>query len=89
MRAGAHREQEAQAAAVAVITRAARDGDWRAQAWLIERRHPSRWGRRTSHELTGPEGGPIAVEEKLDLSKLTAGELETLQALLERAGGST
>jgi hypothetical protein len=85
------REAEAtfEVGAAAVISRAAIAGDWRAQAWLLERRHPARWGRRTSHEQSGPEGGPIAVADKFDLSKLTAGELETLQEMMERAHGGT
>ena len=66
VRAGAHREQAAQAAGIARSTLQA----WLARtAWLIERRHPSRWGRRTSHELSGPEGGPIEVADKLDLRR--------------------
>ena len=49
------RQAEAQfeAECVGRIEAAAVGGDWKADAWLLERRHPQRWGRRTSRELTG------------------------------------
>jgi transposase len=28
------------------LNQAACDGDWRAAAWMLERRFPERWGRR-------------------------------------------
>lgn len=50
---------------LAVITRAAqRDGQWQASAWLLERRFPDEFGRRVV-EVTGADGGPIQVEERL------------------------
>ena len=36
--------------------------DWRAAAWILERRHPDDYGRRT--ELTGKAGAPVQVEGK-------------------------
>ena len=33
--------------------------DWRAASWILERRDPDAWSRRT--EITGAEGGPIAT----------------------------
>lgn len=49
---------------LAVITRAAQTGQWQAAAWTLERRKPNEFGRHLL-EVTGAEGGPIQVEEKL------------------------
>jgi hypothetical protein len=38
-------------------------------------------------EASGPDGGPIETEEKMDLSKLTLDELLLLRAIDERARG--
>lgn len=40
--------------------------DWRADAWLLERRNPQEYGRATRLELTGKDGGPIEVVSSLD-----------------------
>jgi hypothetical protein len=42
-------------------------------AWL-ERRFPQEWSRTERHELSGPEGGPVEVENARDklLKKLDA-----------------
>lgn len=53
---------EVQAAAI-VINSAKKD--WKAAAWYLERRNPSRWRRRTDavlhHEGPTPGGGPVQV----------------------------
>ena len=48
---------EGDVAMVAVINSAAEDGQWRAAAWLLERRNPQQWGRgaQRSEERT-PSG---------------------------------
>jgi hypothetical protein len=47
--------------ALACIVRAAREPrHWTAAAWLLERRYPAEYGRRT--ELVGPGGGPLQVD---------------------------
>lgn len=45
---------------LALIAEAAKR-DWRAAAWLLERRFPEEYGRQR-HEHTGADGGPIEVE---------------------------
>jgi hypothetical protein len=79
-------EAEAEVHAVAILRRAM-TGDWRAALAYLERRHPARWRRHQSTELTGKDGGPIRTEHGsgLDLSKLSDEELRQLEELCERA----
>jgi hypothetical protein len=42
---------ESEARDVAIITNAAGQGFWQAAAWRLERKFPSRWGRRVSIDL--------------------------------------
>lgn len=44
----------------------AAESQWQAAAWRLERRYPERWGR-TRHEITGPDGGPVAVANWAEL----------------------
>ncbi len=57
--------KRAQAAAVDIllgrIQEAAQRGDWKAAAWILERRHPDAWGRQQRVEHSGPNGSPIAT----------------------------
>jgi hypothetical protein len=51
---------DAEIADVGLIERAARNGDWRAAAFLLERRHRERWRRGEGRELeTAREGKPV------------------------------
>lgn len=52
---------------VALINNSARKGNWRAAAWMLERRFPARWGRKTYVGI-----GEINPDE------LTDEELETI-----------
>lgn len=36
---------------VALIAKAAAEGVWQASAWRLERKYPSRWGRRDHHRI--------------------------------------
>jgi hypothetical protein len=38
------------------------EGEWQALAWQLERRFPHWFGRKTRHEVTGADGGPIQHE---------------------------
>src|SRR5215211_6194992 len=87
--AEAVREAEAQAEleSLRTIEKAAAEGDWRARAWVLERRWPQRWGRQTRTEVTGPDGAPVelsGLDVLGDLSKLSARELDQLAEMLER-----
>lgn len=51
---------------LAVIERAADDGQWQAAAWKLERRYPHMYGRTVQethgkHEHSGPNGQPIPI----------------------------
>ena len=48
---------------VAIIQKAADEGDWRASITYLERKFPDRWGKRerNSIELTGANGAPIEL----------------------------
>ena len=35
------------------------EGEWQALAWQLERRFPQWFSRKTRHEVTGADGGPI------------------------------
>lgn len=82
---------EGEALDVARIRLAAEQGDWRAAAWRLERRHTRRWGVRQRLEHSGAKDGPpIRTESKhsrddVDWSKLTVEELHVLRDLRERA----
>lgn len=54
------------------------DKDWRAAAWLLERRFPTEFGEKTQSEIT------VQARPFIDVSKLTITEQQTLLALLEK-----
>jgi hypothetical protein len=86
--AAAVREAEAgfEIASLELISQAG-DDDWRARAWLIERRHPRRWGRRKALELSGPDGEPIQLDALgLDWHRLSDEELDFVAQLYAKAG---
>ena len=60
-RAQATRAKSDGVRALVVTVRKAASSDWRAAAWILERRAPEDWTKRT--EITGPEGGPIQIEQ--------------------------
>jgi hypothetical protein len=65
-------------ASVDSIRQAADRGDWRAAAFMLERRHRDEFGRNAPEEN---DGGDVA---HWDFSQLTNKQLAALQALLEK-----
>jgi transposase len=85
--AQAVRRAEAEAEVNAVeFVEAQMHKDWRAAIAFLERRHPSRWRRQTSAEISGPGGGPIETRAKstVDLSLLTDDELQLMETIHAR-----
>ena len=50
----------------------AKPSDWKAAAWLLERKYPDRFARRTAREISGPGGGPVQMDAGQGLSGLLA-----------------
>ncbi len=50
-------EKEAVARNVALIQRAAQEGNWQAAAWWLERKYPEQWGKRDNVNLTADKDG--------------------------------
>lgn len=67
----------AEATAVECLRAAAMKGNAIAALRFLERRYPDRWGRKDRHEISGPDGGPIAV----------AHDTTRINALLDRLAG--
>jgi hypothetical protein len=62
--------------------------DWRGPAWILERRFSDRWGKTTRTELTGKDGGPVAVASTVDVTKLTDEQLAAIVNRRRPAPGS-
>ena len=43
------------------IIDAADKGDWRAAAWILERKYSKNWSKKSQVEVGGVDGGPIEV----------------------------
>lgn len=44
-----------------LITKAAKDGNWQASAWILERRHPEEFGRKDKLDMKAEHSGQIVV----------------------------
>lgn len=73
-------EADAEADAIAAIRKAA-PKDWRAAAWMLEHRHQTRWGGKTTVEHTGTV--------RHELADLSQAELEELAGSLTERRAST
>jgi hypothetical protein len=61
---------EAEASALRQVRQAANDGTWQAAAWLLERGHPERWGRRAqAHDFVSVEVAAKLMDEVIGLAK--------------------
>ncbi|HXT34763.1 MAG TPA: hypothetical protein VN837_04220 [Chloroflexota bacterium] len=84
---------EAEARAVvgtlAQIRKSASEGDWRAGAWLLERRYPEEYGRTVSEQRhSGPDGTePVKVTHALSLDQLSDADLALLERLARLRAG--
>ena len=56
-------EAIAESVHIANIKNAGKSGVWQADAWMLERRHPEKWGRREQikQEISGDGGGPVVL----------------------------
>jgi hypothetical protein len=84
-------EAVAEVAAVSGIIATGKTGNWQALAWMLERKHPDRWGKREkiTQELTGKDGGAVEIKSGVDLSKYTEEELMILAQLVSKGSAGT
>lgn len=63
------------------------DEAWQANAWLLERRLPDAYGRRTRVDVGNADGRPFQLQATptIDPSRLSDDELEQLETLLLKA----
>jgi len=59
---------EVEARNVVTVSRQA-TSDWRAAAWFLERSFPQHWGKKSSMEVSGADGGPIQTVSWVDALK--------------------
>lgn len=68
-------EADAESKRIERIEKAGKRGDWKADAWYLERRYPERWGRRDRITADLNHGGTI-TNKVIDLSYMSDEELE-------------
>lgn len=74
---------------VSGIARIAGSDDWRAHAWILERRFPRDFGQITRTEVANAPGESFKTMHTLDLSSMTLEERVALLAELDRQAENT
>ncbi len=69
---------------MALIGKAAGEGNWQAAAWRLERRFPERWGRKDRVDATVRNANDPVERFREDITKLTGEELEALEKIYEK-----
>ena len=67
-------EKEAIARNVALIQKAAQEGNWQAAAWWLERKYFEDWGRKDKVDLSADKDGFKVVVEYVDKEKQNGNE---------------
>jgi hypothetical protein len=67
-------EKDAIARNVALIQRAAQEGNWQAAAWWLERKYFEDWGRKDKVDLSADKDGFKVVVEYIDKEKQDGSE---------------
>jgi hypothetical protein len=67
-------EKDAIARNVALIQRAAQEGNWQAAAWWLERKYFEDWGRKDKVDLSADKDGFKVVVEYVDKEKQDGSE---------------
>jgi transposase len=62
---------DSEARDVALIAKAAAEGQWQAAAWRLERKFPDRWGRRDRHQVEANIQGTVKVTSDEAIEELT------------------
>lgn len=67
-------EKDAIARNVALIQRAAQEGNWQAAAWWLERKYFEDWGRKDKVDLSADKDGFKVIVEYIDKGKQNGNE---------------
>lgn len=72
---------ESELSDIARIGQAAKDGNWQAAAWRLERKFPQRWARTEKQKLehSGPDGKPIQMQPVVNHELIVADAKKRLE----------
>lgn len=59
---------EAEVRNLLIVSRAG-ESQWQAAAWILERKHHKRWGRKDRHEVTGGKPGSEPVKFRVEFAE--------------------